>query len=398
MIVARTGPIGWRKSDTTVSTGVATAQRVRARAPRTTLGRQSREVRVDSVEQDIQQLKVVLAELEARVQRDGTAQPVIERRTDRRQLLAKAAGGAAAAVVGGTALVLGQASPAAAATGTFDGSPAVTASGTGAASTAVQATGGAGDGGVGVNGTGRIGVLGTGQGSWGLYGAGQSGVGGASTGGAGTWGVQGTAIAGTGVQGVTTSGIGLDSAAGVEGIQLRLGGGTKPPLTSTKPWLRGDMSRDTNGDLWLCVAPGVPGTWRRVAGPSTAGALVPLPTPVRVYDSRPGQVPIAVGPKTPLPANVPRTLDLKNNLSGVPAGATAVLVSLVATGTTTNIGGYMAIFSNAIDWPGTSNLNCSGAGQTVAVTTLTAVDSQARAKVYAGSITDVVVDVLGYYQ
>jgi hypothetical protein len=121
-----------------------------------------------------------------------------------------------------------------------------------------------------------------------------------------------------------------------------------------------------------------------------------LAAPVRVYDSRPGQLPVTA-PKTPLPANAARTLDLKNNASGVPEGATAVLVSLVATGTTTNIGGFMAIFSNAIAWPGTSNLNWSGAGQTVAVTTLTAVDSQARARVYAGSITDVVVDVLGYY-
>jgi hypothetical protein len=230
-----------------------------------------------------------------------------------------------------------------------------------------------------------------------VYGQGQSGVAGVANGGAGTWGVSGTSQQGFGIAGFTETGIAVQSAALVEGMHLRLEGGTKPPLTSTKPWLRGDVSRDTNGDLWLCVAGGTPGQWRRLAGPTTAGSLVSLPEPVRAYDSRPG-FPPATTPKNPLPAATPRTIDLKANATGVPAGAQAVLVSLVATNTTTGAGGFVAIFRNGVPWPGTSNLNWSGAGATVAVTTLTAVDSQARANLYAGSVTDVVVDVLGYYQ
>jgi hypothetical protein len=58
----------------------------------------------------------------------------------------------------------------------------------------------------------------------------------------------------------------------------------------------------------------------------------------------------------------------------------------------------MSIYRNGIAFPGTSNLNWSGPGQTIAVTTVTAVDDQARCAVYAGSVTDVVVDVLGYYR
>jgi hypothetical protein len=58
----------------------------------------------------------------------------------------------------------------------------------------------------------------------------------------------------------------------------------------------------------------------------------------------------------------------------------------------------MSIYKNGIAFPGTSNLNWSGPGQTVAVTTITAVDNLARCAVYTGSVTDVVVDVLGYYQ
>ena len=60
-------------------------------------------------------------------------------------------------------------------------------------------------------------------------------------------------------------------------------------------------------------------------------------------------------------------LDLKNNSSGVPAGTTAALVNLVATGTTTAIGGFMAIYRNGITFPGHPNLNWSGPNQTVAV-------------------------------
>jgi hypothetical protein len=357
------------------------------------------------VDEEIKRLRAELDDLQARVKRDAEddtkPETVVDARPGRRQLLTKVAGGAAAAVVGGTALAIGQASPAAAAAGTFDGDPAVTGTGTGATSVGVEGIGGAASGGLGVSGKGGIGVLGEGQFSWGLYGTGVSGVSGNSGNSPGTWGTRGFSQNGFGAAGVSPAGVGLVSEVGLEGMHLRLGGndtdaGTKPPLTSSKPWLRGDIARDINGDLWLCVQPGTPGQWRRLAGPTTAGSLVPLPSPVRVYDSRSGQLP-ATGPKNPLAANTARTLDLKNNSSGVPAGATAVLVSLVATGTTTNIGGFMAIFRNGIAWPGTSNLNWSGANQTVAVTTLTAVDQQARADVYAGSVTDVVVDVLGYY-
>lgn len=364
------------------------------------------------IESEIARLKAAVAALEARVH-DGT-EPVAavdlgspvdpvdpppqvdDGRTDRRGLLRKAAGGAAAAVVGGAALAIGQASPAAAASGSFDGNPAVSATSTGAASTAVRAVGGNSEGGFGVNADGRIGVQGTGHGSWGVYGQGQSGVAGVANGGAGTWGVSGTSQQGFGVGAFTDTGVALQAATLAEGMHLRLGGGTNPPLTSTKPWLLGDMARDTNGDLWLCVQGGTPGQWRRVAGPTTAGSLVSLPAPARVYDSRPG-FPPATTPKNPLQAGTARTIDLKANGSGVPAGAQAVLVSLVATGTTTGAGGFMAIFRNGVPWPGTSNLNWSAAGATVAVTTLTSVDNQARANLYAGSVTDVVVDVLGYY-
>lgn len=200
--------------------------------------------------------------------------------------------------------------------------------------------------------------------------------------------------------GVHAFGRGAAISAGSPRAQLHLdNGGSEPPtppLDSSATRVVGEMVFDTNEDLWVCVVGGTPGTWRKIAGPSTSGAFHALAAPVRVYDSRPGTSP-ATGPKTPLAAATPRTLDLKNNSSGIPAGAVAVLLSLVATGTKTGVGGYMTVYTNGIAWPGTSNLNWSGAGETVAVTTITAVDSDALCRVYAGSITDVVVDVLGYY-
>jgi hypothetical protein len=82
----------------------------------------------------------------------------------------------------------------------------------------------------------------------------------------------------------------------------------------------------------------------------------------------------------------------------VPAGATGALVSLTIDAT---IGaGFLTVFSNAVAWPGTSNINWFAAGQTLAVTTVTAVDSNARVKIQAGGGggTQVIVDVLGYYR
>ena len=48
----------------------------------------------------------------------------------------------------------------------------------------------------------------------------------------------------------------------------------------------GEVVHDTNGDMWVCVAAGSPGTWRKIAGPSASGAFHVLELAVRAYDSR----------------------------------------------------------------------------------------------------------------
>ena len=324
--------------------------------------------------------------------------------TDRRALLAKAATAAAGAVVGGAALAVGQASPAAAAF-SDTGNPAIL--GTASPSTGIGVRGNASSG---------IGVAGVSPSGTGVQGETVSGV-----------GVRGVAAAGVAISGVSTSGTGVvaqsttgtgisanstldlgvaaESESGsairvstLQGSQLVFGGSPVAPPGSSVAREAGAVVKDADGELWFCVAGGTPGVWRKVSGPSTSGAFHALATPKRVYDSRPGQPPAGVGPKVPLAASSARTVDLKENSSAVPAGATAVLVNLIATGTTSAVGGFMSIYRNGIAFPGTSNLNWSGPGQTVAVTTITAVDGQARCALYAGGVTDVVVDVLGYYR
>ena len=76
------------------------------------------------------------------------------------------------------------------------------------------------------------------------------------------------------------------------------------------------MVFDANGDLWFCVATGLPGTWRRISGSTSAGSFHVLPAPARIYDSRPGSLP-AVGSKTKL-TNTARTLSCNVNSSGRP--------------------------------------------------------------------------------
>ena len=158
----------------------------------------------------------------------------------------------------------------------------------------------------------------------------------------------------------------------------------------------GELIRDGAGDLWLCTVAGTPGTWRKVGGPATAGALHVLGVPVRIYDSRPGTTP-AVGSKTKFAANDTRILDVKANASGVPADATAVLVTLLIVNAsagnanfTIGADGQAKPSSNTMVWGGSDGRHSSLA--------LSALGPQAKVKVSPSIATDLVVDVVGYYR
>jgi hypothetical protein len=155
---------------------------------------------------------------------------------------------------------------------------------------------------------------------------------------------------------------------------------------------------DGAGDWWAAVADRAasngPGLWRKLAGPATAGQLHILPSPKRVYDSRPTEAPTAVGPKTPLAGNTARTIDTTANASGVPVTATAVLVNMTIT--KPQAAGFATAWP-AGPWPGTSNINFA-AGQDIATTTVVGCGPNATIQIQANTITDFLLDVIGYYQ
>lgn len=308
--------------------------------------------------------------------------------TGRRELLRRAGVAAAAAAAGGTAAVLGTAAPAAAAQGTFDGSPAVIATGTGS-SNAIVATSNAFVATVDArNGSGT-----------GIY---------AQTSGANSNALWASSIGGAALLGTTNNGYPLVVAPNFTTAKAHLvldGPAAEPPdpdglpvpTTRTDAHRLGEIALDVNHDLWLCTRAGTPGTWRRLGGGSTAGALVLLTTPVRVYDSRPNNPP-NIGTKTPIANGTTRVIDTKANSSGVPAGATGVLVNLTVVNTSAS--GFLAAYKAGAPVPNASSINWFTTGEIVANTTVVACDTNAQIALYVppNSSTDVLVDIIGYYR
>ena len=145
----------------------------------------------------------------------------------------------------------------------------------------------------------------------------------------------------------------------------------------------------------MCVASGNPGTWRKIAGPATSGSLHLLPAPKRVYDSRPGEPP-AVDPKTPLSAGT-RTIDCKQNSSGVPANATGLVLNVTAV--TLTAFGFLSVSPGGAGFTGTSTLNWTTIGTIIANGVTVGAGPNATIDVTVGGSgnTNFIVDVFGYY-
>jgi hypothetical protein len=176
---------------------------------------------------------------------------------------------------------------------------------------------------------------------------------------------------------------------------LLLPQGAAPPSRGDAHAL-GELVVDSTGALWACIAAGSPGTWRKLAGPGTAGALRVLDSPIRTYDSRPGSGPPGV-PKGKLLADQQRDIDLKV-ASAVPAGATAALLNLTVTGTSS--GGFLRAFKRGAAAPAASAINWDHAGAAIANNATVACDANARITIRcggSGASTDFIIDVVGYY-
>ena len=124
--------------------------------------------------------------------------------------------------------------------------------------------------------------------------------------------------------------------------------------------------------------------------------LQPLDSPIRAYDSRPGQLPVT-GPKTKIAAGVNRDIDL-TGAGLLPGAAVAALINLTVTNTSSG-GGFLKAFKKGAAIPTASNINWSGSGQTIANSTLVALNPGGQITVRCGgtaALTDFIVDVIAY--
>ena len=181
-----------------------------------------------------------------------------------------------------------------------------------------------------------------------------------------------------------------DIFAAGSGITGRVPFMNQGPPTSD-PWLAGDVILDAHGNLFACVASGTPGVWRKLSGPAAAGAFHAI-SPLRVYDSRSADGPIADG--------VDRTVSVATATTGgpaVPAGATAVAITLTVTNTQ-GAGGFLAVRPAGTGYAGTSSINWFGPGQNLAATVISQLGGDRQLTVRGGfQPADFLIDVTGYY-
>lgn len=231
-----------------------------------------------------------------------------------------------------------------------------------------------------------------------------------------TAGVYGISLVGRGIDAVGVDAVSVDAAdyafrvrnAGKAVLRLsssvRGGGERAAPATRTDAHERGEVDIDTNGDLWLCTVSGTPGSWRKLSGPTAAGAFHAV-TPGRVYDSR---VPDP-GPQTPLVAGQERTIDVggrRQLTTGtveladfVPPGATAIAANVTVVDTFS--AGFLAANPGGVHSVGAATVNWSETGQILNNGVILTLDTSRRLNVIAGgspgASTHFVVDVTGYF-
>jgi hypothetical protein len=165
-------------------------------------------------------------------------------------------------------------------------------------------------------------------------------------------------------------------------------------------WTAGSLVPDVDGNLWYCVADGVPGTWLNLA--SLGQKYHPL-TPGRVFDSR------GIAPIGPLAAGGTRTISVANridpntfatNLTGfVPAGATAVTANVTVVDTVgsgflaLNPAGDTTVHAATVNWFAGGQILNNGVNLTLGGDRQLTIVAGGT----SGSATDLVVDVTGYY-
>ena len=240
---------------------------------------------------------------------------------------------------------------------------------------------------------GVYGVAGTGIGANGIVGlAGTDGTGiqGQGTG-ASSVGVYGSTDSGYGVVGSSTTGI--DIAAGFSGRLLQaLSGSVGAPTSGA--YQIGEQIRDNNGDLYICIEDGSPGTWQKVLTvvPGNTGVISLLSAPIRLLDTRTNH--------TTWPSGSIHTLQVTGVLVGsiqVPNGAIGVVGNVTVV--QPNGAGDLRLYPGGASLPSTSSINFAS-GQIIANGVIVGLDTNGQMNIKvdmpANTATNVIFDASGY--
>jgi glucose/arabinose dehydrogenase len=130
----------------------------------------------------------------------------------------------------------------------------------------------------------------------------------------------------------------------------------------------------------------------RRSTPTTVGPsrFVPLDAPTRILDTRTG-----LGSAAGKPAANSFVRVQVAGAHGVPAEATAVALNV--TGTNPATPGYITVVPAGDPVPGVSNLNFSAAGETIANSVISVLDTNGGIDVYTQASAHLVVDITGYF-
>jgi hypothetical protein len=380
---------------------------------------------VDPVLARLAALEDEVAELRGQAQASAP-EPEPEQPVTRRRLMGMA-GVAAAGAVGATVL---SASPAGAIPpGSMDGDSFALGSANGCASTTsvlatTDLTGLKGQtlasGGAGVEGVCDLGTTGNGVKGTSTTGNGVNGISSARNGVIGTGPLNGVAGIGTGlvspgvrgqndsgydaigVVGQAATGLGLWGTGGRAQLYLSPNGSVGAPTANLHA--KGEFFVDVNGVLFYNTADGTPGQWVRQA------PLVPLASPVRVFDSRTGQPNAGGTTQGPLtftlapPSAAFRDVNCSQNAVGgavvVPPGATTILMNMaIVTGSGV---GALTAYATGSPQPDTASINWSAGGQVLSNAVTSACNATQHVNVAivasAGASTHFILDVVGYYR
>jgi hypothetical protein len=192
-------------------------------------------------------------------------------------------------------------------------------------------------------------------------------------------GVEATAIfgvAGFGLSGGFFSG--TDAA-----ISLAPASAPGPPSNIA---FKGDMSVDSNGALWICIADGEPGTWIRLSSVNL------LQAPQRLIDTRFG----GGGPFAP---GETRTYNVGGVVNGIPAHANGILgiISVVNTTVDASGVGFVVAYPKGTAQPATATGTWFGNNQILATGFSVGLGGAPPGiSVFCHRQTDVVIDITGY--